>query len=54
MLKCTFFSSLCPSLIVDSAGLLCEEVKQYPVLYDKQMKGYKEKDVVSNASNAGP
>ena len=28
--------------------LLCEDVKR-PVLYSKQMKGYREKDVVSNA-----
>ena len=47
------FSSLCPSLKVDSVGLLREEVKQYPVLYDKQMKIYREKDVVCNAWNAG-
>ena len=44
-----------PSLFfkVDLAGLLCEKVKQYPVLYNKQMKGYREQDVVSNVWNAG-
>ena len=31
------------SLKVGSASLLCENVKQYPVLYDKQVKGYREK-----------
>ena len=40
-----------PSLKVGSMGLLFEKVKQYPVLYDKQMKEYREKDVVSNAWN---
>ena len=39
-----------PSLKVSLTGLLCEKVKQYPVLYDKQMKGYREKDV-NNAWN---
>ena len=33
--------------------LLCEKVKQQPILYDRKMKGYKGKDVISNASNAG-
>ena len=39
-----------PSFEVGSAGLLCENVKQY--LYDSQMKGCRERDVVSNAWNA--
>ena len=38
---------------VRSASLLCENVKQYPVLCDKKMKVYREKDVVSNAWKAG-
>ena len=29
--------------------LLCEEVRKYPILYDKSHKGYKEKVVVQNA-----
>ena len=29
--------------------MLCEKVKQYPVLLGKQLKGYREKDVVTNA-----
>ena len=33
-------------------GLLCEKVKQDPVLYDKQMKVYRKKDVVGNAWGA--
>ena len=32
--------------------MLAEKVKQYPVLYDKQCKGYKEKDAVGNAWTA--
>ena len=35
------------------SGLLCEKVEQYPVLYNDQRKGYREKDVVSNVWNAG-
>ena len=53
-----FFFILCHPLPpfffkVDLAGLLCEKAKQYPALYNKQMKGYREKDVVSNVWNAG-
>ena len=33
-------------------GMLCEKVKEYPVLFDKQLKGYREKDMVTNAWNA--
>ena len=29
--------------------MLAEKVKHFPVLYDKQVKGYKERDVVTNA-----
>ena len=32
--------------------MLAEKVKLFPVLYNKQEKGYKEKDVVINAWNA--
>ena len=31
--------------------MLAEKVKHFPVLYDKQVKGYKERDVVTNAWN---
>ena len=48
---CFFFFTL-PLFKVDSAGLLCEEVKQCPVLHDKQMKGVREKDVLSVVWNA--
>ena len=44
LIEISLFSSLFSPLKVGSAGLLCQEVKQYPVLYDKQMKGYKQKD----------
>ena len=30
-------------------GFLYDEIKEYPVLYNKQIKGYTEKDVVTNA-----
>ena len=33
-------------------GLLSEEVKQYPILYDKQIKEHRKKYVVSNAWSA--
>ena len=29
--------------------MLAETVKHFPVLYDKQVKGYKDRDVVTNA-----
>ena len=45
-----FFFTLPPPLKVSSASLLCKTVKLYPVLYDKKMKGYKEKDAVSYAA----
>ena len=32
--------------------MLAEKLKHFPVLYDKQAKGYKEKDVVTNAWDA--
>ena len=31
---------------------ICEKVKQYPVPFDKQLKRYWEKDVITNAWNA--
>ena len=31
---------------------ICEKVKQYPVPFDKQLKRYWEKDVITNARNA--
>ena len=31
--------------------MLAEKVKHFPVLYGKQVKGYKERDVVTNAWN---
>ena len=49
-----FFSLLCPPLFWScSAGLLCEKVKQHPVLYDKKIKRCAEKGVVSNAQYVG-
>ena len=33
-------------LTLQEEGILCEKVKQYPVLSDKQLIGYREKDVV--------
>ena len=30
---------------------LCEEVRKYPVLYDKSLTGYKERNAVANAWN---
>ena len=30
---------------------LCEVVRDYPILYDKSQKGYKERDAVENAWN---
>ena len=41
------------SLKVGSTSLLFEKGKQYPVLYDKQMKEYREKDAARNARNTG-
>ena len=29
--------------------LLCDQVRKYPVLYDKSQTGYKERDTVANA-----
>ena len=31
---------------------ICEKVKQHPVLCDKQLKGYREHDVVTNTWNS--
>ena len=38
------------ALTLQEEGILCEKVKQYPVLFNKQLKRYKEKDV-TNAWN---
>ena len=40
------------ALTLQKEGKKCEKVKQHPVLFDKQFKGYREKDVVTNACNA--
>ena len=40
------------ALTLQEKRILCEKVKQYPVLFDKQLKGYREKDVVTNAQIA--
>ena len=37
------------TLSIQEEEKLAEKVKQYPALYDKRAKGYKEKDVVKNA-----
>ena len=39
------------SLSLQEEEILSEKVKQFPVLYDKTVKGYKKKDVVKNAWN---
>ena len=40
------------ALSLQDEGILFEKVKQYPVLFDKQLKRYREKDVVTNTWNA--
>ena len=40
------------ALTLQEEKILSKKVKQHPVLYDKQLKGYREKNVVSNAWNA--
>ena len=50
MLKKVFFLKMA-SLSLQEEEILSEKVKQFPVLYDKTVKGYKEKDVVKNAWN---
>ena len=37
------------TLTLKEEGILCEKVKQYPVLFNKQLKGDREKDVMTNA-----
>ena len=39
-------------LTLQEKGILCEQVKQYSVLFDEQLEGYREKDVVTNLWNA--
>ena len=52
-LKVPFFLHFSPLLKVGLASLLSEKMKQYPVVYNMQMKVYREKDLVSNARNVG-
>ena len=40
------------ALTLQGQGMLCPNIKEYPVLFDKQLKGYREKDVVTNTWNA--
>ena len=40
------------ALTLQDEGILYEKVKQYPVLFDKQLKGCRENDGVTNAWNA--
>ena len=40
------------ALTLQEEGMLCEKLKQFPILFDKQLKGYREKHVVTNAWNA--
>ena len=39
------------TLTLQKEVILCEKVKQHPVLFDKQLEGYREKDVVTNTWN---
>ena len=41
-------------LTLQEEEILCEKLKRYPVLFDKQLKGYKQKDVVANSWIAVP
>ena len=52
LFKSALFSSLYPSQKVRSADLLYEKVKRCLLLYNKEMKGYIEKDVLINAQHA--
>ena len=36
------------SLSLGQEERLCELIREYPILYDKSSKGYKERDAVSN------
>ena len=38
-----------PALTLQEEEILCEKAKRYPVLFDKEFKGYKEKDGVANS-----
>ena len=33
------------ALTLQQEEILCEKVKQYPALFDEQLKGYRKKDV---------
>ena len=37
------------TLCLQEKEMLAEKVKRFPVLYDKRVKGFKEKDAVQNA-----
>ena len=37
------------TLCLQEEEMLAEKVKDFPVLYDKRVKGFKEKDAVQNA-----
>ena len=50
-LKVPFFLHFSPLLKVGLASLLSKKMNQYPVVYDMQMKVYREKDLVSNSRN---
>ena len=41
-----------PSLALQDERIECEKVKQYAVLFDKQLEGYREKDVMTKVRNA--
>ena len=34
------------ALTFQKQGILCESIKQYPVLFVKQLKGYREKKLI--------
>ena len=41
------------SLSIKEGEQLSEKVKEFPVLYDKAAKRYREKDVINNAWRSG-
>ena len=41
-----------PSLALQDERIECEKVKQYAVLFDKQLEGCREKDVMTKVRNA--
>ena len=40
------------SLTLLEEEILCEKVREFPIIYDKAQKGHKEKDAVTNCWNA--